>query len=262
MRHGVCRVGAALCALAVTGLLLGASAVGAQPQVHPGADRVVHAMSSYLGRLGAFTVRYEVDDEVIDEGGQKLPLRTSGDIEMQRPGRLHVTRRGGPLEQELFYDGRTVTLLSRSQNVYTQLSRRHSIDDVLEALRSELDLELPGADLFVTSPAEKLLDGVSSGVHLGTAVVNGVECDHLAFRSDAVDRELWVQRGDRPLPLQYRVVRKGVAGAPRYTLRLHDWNITPQLDLRAFGFTAPDGARRLDAATTDARGVLREEGSP
>ena len=54
-------------------------------------------------------------------------------------------------------------------------------------------------------------------------MVDGVECDHLAFRNLETDWQIWIERGERPLPRKYVITSKTVATAPQYTLRLRDW---------------------------------------
>lgn len=271
MRHRLFAVGTALRALAVTGLLLGAGAVGAQQpkqqqaadrKVDAEAERVLRAMTGYLGGLQAFSAQYDVDNEVISTDGQKLQFSASGTIEVQRPGRLHATRTGGFADVELFFDGKAVTLLGKKKNVFKQLRGPTTIDQAIETLRSELDVDLAGADLLYADLYEGLLTDVRSGTNLGPGVVNGVLCDHLAFRAEKVDWQIWVQRGDKPLPLKYVITSKWVTGAPQYTIRLHHWNTQPQLDPQRFVFRAPAGARELETVATNELGELSEESKP
>ena len=52
--------------------------------------------------------------------------------------------------------------------------------------------------------------------------MDGVVCDHLAFRNLDTDWQIWVESGERPLPRKYVITSKTVAAAPQYTLRLRD----------------------------------------
>ena len=119
-----------------------------------------------------------------------------------------------------------------------------------------------GADLFYADLHEGLLTDVSSGTHLGQGVVGGVLCDHLAFRAAKVDWQIWVQRGDKPLPLKYVITSKWVSGAPQYTIRLHHWNTQPKLDPQHFVFRPPAGAKELQDVATNELGELTEEAKP
>jgi hypothetical protein len=87
---------------------------------------------------------------------------------------------------------------------------------------------------------------VESGRYIGVVVVNGVECHHLAYRAKEIDWQIWVQTGDKPLPLKYVITSKWMTAAPQFTLRLRDWNIEPKFAADIFTFTPPDGARKLD----------------
>jgi hypothetical protein len=268
MRRTVTTVSALLRTLAVAGLVLSAGLTSAQqPQkpaarkVDPEADRILTAMSSFLGGQKAFTVEYNVDNEVIAVDGQKLQFSASGSLAVQRPGRLHATRHGGFANAELFFDGQALTLLGKNANVYWQLTGPRTIDEAIDALRSQADLDVGGADLLYASPAEGLLTDVTSGSYLGPAVVDGVTCDHLAFRAEKVDWQLWVQRGDKPLPVKYIITSKWVTGAPQYAVRLHGWNLQPQLDAQRFQFKPPAGVKRVDAVSTNELGELSPGGA-
>jgi hypothetical protein len=48
------------------------------------------------------------------------------------------------------------------------------------------------------------MDGVTNVKDLGSGIVNGKECDHLAFRSTDTDWEIWIAQGDKPLSLPLR----------------------------------------------------------
>jgi hypothetical protein len=48
--------------------------------------------------------------------------------------------------------------------------------------------------------AGELLPLVTDAKYLGTGIIGGVECDHLAFRDADVDWQIWIATGDRPYP--------------------------------------------------------------
>ncbi len=262
MRYRAPVLGAAVRALAVVGLILGAGRSAAQEKrdagkVDPEADRILRSMTSYLAGQQAFTADYDVDNELIDKEGQKLQFSSSGSIAVQRPGKLHATRRGGVADAELLFDGRTVTLFGKNLNVYYQLSGPTTIDEAIEAIRSQTGLDIAGADLLYASPYEGLHTDVESGTYLGLAVVDGITCDHLAFRAGKVDWQLWVQRGDKPLPVKYVITSKWLTGAPQYTVHLRNWNLQPQLGARCFEFKPPAGVKRMETLTTNELGELQ-----
>ena len=104
-----------------------------------------------------------------------------------------------------------------------------------------------------------LTEDATKGVYVGTGPVGGIECDHLAFRNPRVDWQIWVQKGEQPLPLKYVITTKWITGAPQYSLRLSDWNVAPQIDQAQFTFTAPEGAKKLEEISADEIGELSAE---
>jgi len=242
----------------VTSLVLwtATAAVAAGEGVDPEADRILRSMSTYLGGLTAFSVAADIDDEVIDLAGQKLQLSGSGTLAVERPGRFFARRQGPLADVELFFDGQTLTLHGKRQNVFVQIEAPGTIDDAVTQLRAQTGLDAPAGDLFYADPYPGLMTDVTSGTYQGTAYVNGIECHHLAFRAAKVDWQIWVQTGDRPLPMKYVITTKWLTGAPQYAVRFRDWNTAPALEPDRFKFTPPQGARQLDRLSVDALGAL------
>jgi hypothetical protein len=250
--------------IAATALGLGlTSALGlAAEGVDPQADQVLRSMSSYLGGLAAFTVKGDVDDELIDLDGQKIQLSASATLAVERPSRFHAHRKGPVADIEAIFDGETLTLHGKRLNVYTQIAAEGTIDDALNRLRTETGLDAPAGDLFFADPYPGLMTDVRSGAYLGTAYVGGVECHHLAFRAAKVDWQIWVQTGDQPLPMKYVITSKWITGAPAYSVRFRDWDTAPKLDPAQFRFATPEGARRLETILADELGALMIEEKP
>lgn len=210
------------------------------------ADQILQAMSTYLAGTDAFSVNADIDFEVVDRYGQKLQFSSFATLVMQRPNQFHMQRRGSLADIDFFFDGEVLTLYGNRNNVYAQIPLAGTIDDAILAYELETGIPAPGADLLFANPYEILSSGVDESAYIGTAYVNGVECHHLAFREANVDWQIWVQTGDRPLPMKYVITSTWVTGAPQYEIRFRDWNTNPQIDPGAFTFTIPEGARRLE----------------
>ena len=80
---------------------------------------------------------------------------------------------------------------------------------------------------------------------MGRGVVDGIECEHLAFRNPDTDWQLWVEIGERPIPRKYVITSKAVAQAPQYTLRIKEWRTDVKPEAGAFVFKAPDGTKQV-----------------
>jgi hypothetical protein len=244
---------------AALGLALGTSVGAASEAVDPEADRILRSMSTYLGGLGAFSVAADIDEEVIDLAGQKLQLSGSGAMVVQRPGHFFAHREGPVADIELIFDGRTLTLHGKRLNVFTQIEAPGTIGEAITELRAATGYSAPAGDLFDADPYPGLMTDVTSGADLGTAYVGGVECHHLAFRAAKVDWQIWIQTGDRPLPMKYVITSKWVTGAPQYAVRFRDWDTEPTIEPDRFSFSPPEGARQLSQLLVDELGALRLE---
>lgn len=244
-------------ALAVAALLavyapaLNARAAG--PAIDADAERVLTATSSYLANLKNFSVDYVAVDEVVTAKGQKLQFLHSGEIIVQRPDKLHATRKGAAGTAEVFLDGKTLTLSSPTANVYVKLPAS-SIDAAIAAVH-QLGFDAPGADLLAANPLSVSTTDITSGAHIGMTYIDGIEVHQLAFRGAAVDWQVWVMAGDKPLPLRYVITTKSLSGAPEYTLQLKNWNTAPQTSAARFAFTPPNGAKQLDPAAVTANAI-------
>ena len=246
---------------ALLGLAFATSSIASPAGIDPDADKILKSMSTYLGSLSAFSTNADLDTEVIDLNGQKIQLSSSSNILIERPGKLYARRQGVVIDAELIFDGKRLTLFGKDHNVYYQLEKSGTVDDVIDALRTNIGLDAPGADLMYVDSYSGLTADVTSSAYLGTAFVDGVECHHLTFRQPKVDWQLWVKAGDEPLPMKYVITTKWLTGAPQYSARFRDWNTEPQIDAKQFVFTPPEGARRLQEIAVDEFGepIMGEE---
>lgn len=226
----------------------------------PEAEKVLRAMSSYLGGLQSFTVRGDVDDEIVDLAGQKLQLGSAADLAVKRPNQFYAHRLMPLGEMEAIFDGQTLTLHGKGRQIYLQLEAHGTIDEAIRELRAETGADAPAGDLFYADPYPGLMSEVTSGTYFGTAYVNGVECHHLAFRAPRVDWQIWVQTGDRPLPMKYAITSKWITGAPTYSVRFRDWETDAAIDPERFRFVPPEGARRVESIPFDVMGGFLIEG--
>ncbi len=120
---------------------------------------------------------------------------------------------------------------------------------------SELDLIAPGADLIDTRAYERLMQDVQSGVYLGTAVVAGQRCHHLAYRGSEVDWQLWVREGAQPAPCRYVITSKTIAGAPQFAVQVLKWDTSPDVSDGPIPLRRAQGREGDRVSATVMRGI-------
>ena len=214
--------------------------------VDPTADRVLREMSDYLGKQEHFSVRTENTIEVVQPNGQKIQYDSPVDAVVQRPDKLHARRTGGVLDQELFYDGKTITLYNPADKVYAALGAPPTLEAAFDYAMANFDLYAPAADLIYKNCYNLLMEDVVSGSYIGLGVVDGVRCHHLAYRGNEVDWQIWVEVGDKPLPRKFIITTKWMTGAPQFTLTVREWDISPKIRSGMFTFTPPAGVERIN----------------
>jgi hypothetical protein len=234
--------------VAVIALLFGITLIpGAHAQSQDdGAKKLLKTMSDYVASQKNISIVYDSDIEVITAELQKIQFASSGQLQISRPDKVHASRTGGYADVEFFFDGKTFTFYGKHLNAFAQSQSAGSVDQLVDRLRGEYFVEAPGADLLLSNVYDKLIEDVIEAKHIGLGVIDGVECEHLAFRNLDVDWQVWVEVGARPIPRKYVITSKAVTGGPQYTLRIKDWktDVAPAVD--AFAFKAPAGAKKVD----------------
>ena len=190
-----CMVAVVLSFIVLLGTSAGVSADEAD------AKRILKAMSDHLGAQKSLSFGFDATLEVVTKDDQKLALASSGTVILIRPDKIRVTRAGGFADVEMSFDGKTLTLLGKNRNLYTQLDVPGTINHLVDELRDTYNRPLPAADLLLSNSYDALMADVVDIKDLGSGVIGGVECDHLAFRKDEVDFQIWIAQGKRPIPI-------------------------------------------------------------
>jgi len=225
---------------------LGVAVGGSARADETAAKSMLKAMSDYLAAQTTISFAYDTNFEVVTNDHQKILLASSGTIGLNRPDKIRATRHGGFANVEMVFDGKTVTLLGKDANLFTQTDIPGSLDHLVDELRYEYGRPVPGADLLLSNVYEELMDGVSDVKDLGSGVIGGVECDHLAFRTKEVDWQIWIAQGENPYPCRYVITSKEVDQAPQYSIQIRDWKAGAEVGSDDFAFQAPAGARKVD----------------
>lgn len=231
-----------------------------ESEVDPQAAAVVRRMADHLGGLRAFRVTADSATEVVLDTGEKVQVLATSDVALQRPNKLRSERHGPLTDATFVYDGDRITMYGRRNDLYAQIDAPDELDEAIDFARERLQLEAPGADLLYTDAYEGLMEGVQSGRYLGPVEVDGVVCEHVAFRGEDVDWQLWVERGERPLPRRYVIVSREQPASPEFMVELRDWNAGPDAVAASdFRFTPPRGAVEIDFLTESPRAMARRE---
>ena len=207
---------------------------------------LLKAMADYTAAQKSITATFDSDIEVITPELQKIQFASSGQLKMTRPDKLRVKRTGGYADVDLVYDGKTVSLYGNNAKAYVQADAPGTIEQLVEAIQAKTGAAMPGTDLLLSNSFDVLTSDVIEGHHVGQGVIDGVECEHLAFRDQDTDWQLWIETGDHPIPRKFVITSKATAAAPQYTLVIRDWKTDVELSPDVFAFQPPADAKYVD----------------
>ena len=216
---------------------------GSATKLDPQADALLKKMSDYMGGLTSFSADAFVVDEQIMGDGFKLSVLKAGSIKVQRPNKFFIEHRSMVGDQEAFFDGRRLVVYGKDIGMFIELPVAGDVDAGLDAATENLGAELPARDLLSTDSYTPLMEPVEESAYLGAVEIGGVTCRHLAFRTDEVDWQLWIEEGERPLPCRYKITSKWVYAAPQYTVTFTNWGANADFPANTFKFTAPEGTK-------------------
>jgi len=210
------------------------------------AKKLLKAMSDFLAAQKSLSAGFDTVFEVVTPTDQKLGLASSGTVTLVRPDKIRVARSGGFADFEILYDGKALTLLGKNANLYTQAAAPGTVDQLIDTLQNKYHRPVPGADLLMTDSYNELMQDVYDSKDLGSGVINGVECDTLAFRKGDVDWQIWIAQGERPYPCRFVVTSKLANGDPQYTIQFRDWKFGNDVAADDFAFKNTSNAKQVE----------------
>ena len=234
--------------LALWGTAFAMAIMASVPAAHADeaqAKEIFKAMSDYMAAQQAISFDYDTSFEIVTTDDQKVALASSGSVTLNRPDKIRTKRTGGFADVEMVFDGKTISLLGKNANLYAQAEVPGTIDNLVDVLRDKFNRPLPGADLLLSDVNGALMPLVTGVKDLGSGVIRGQECDHLAFRTAEVDWQIWIAQGDRPYPCRFVVTTKDVTGWPQYTVDVRNFKSGAEVAADDFVFKAPAGAQKL-----------------
>jgi hypothetical protein len=232
---------------AVLVLIVGLGATSDARAGEAEAKSLLKAMSDYLAAQKSLSFGYDTNFEVVTKDHQKILFASSGTLDLARPDKIRAQRQGGFANVEIIFDGKTLTLLGKDANLYTQAEVPGSLDHLFDELRDKFQRPLPGADLLMSNAYDELMADVTDVKDLGSGVIGGTECDHLAFRSKDVDWQIWIAQGASPYPCRYVITTKDVDQGPQYSVQVRDWKSSTKVVGADFGFNNATNAKKVEA---------------
>lgn len=223
-------------------------------KISPEATQVLQKSMAYVGGLQQFGLLTNSSIEAVLDSGQKIQFHTAAAVAVKRPNMFYAARIGELVDQEFFYDGKTLTLHDIDAGFYSTVNAPDTLEGMLDYARDTLDIVAPAGDFIYSNAYEILMAGVESAFVVGESFIEGVACDHLAFSKPGTDFQVWVAKGDRPLPIKLVITSSDIQGAPQFSALIREWDIVEEVPSEKFVFEKPDDAQAIDFITLDPAG--------
>ena len=210
------------------------------------AIEVLKQMDSYTNSLEKFVIKAESYlDASIGEG---LIISNAYDtkVSVVRTQSLHSISKSGSQTNEIYLHKGALTVYTGEQKFFTHAKVPEPLDNGLIFALEELDVETPLLDLLVLHSLDKLITpGVEVVYVTGDSTIRGVDCHHILMTGPQVDMQIWIEKGDRPLPRKTLMTYRYGEGMPRHEVFL-EWTAVDGFDKSEFEFIPPKGAVEID----------------
>jgi hypothetical protein len=235
-------VGLAAIGCSTTG---GGGTTASGPVLDARSDELLRAMSDLLARTPTLSYTTSQVFERVRRSGERVTERSTKQVVLKRPDGLWVRTQGDGQDGALWYDGKTISVQSNPRKAYATAPIQATLDQLIDYLGERLAIPLPTADLLYSSPYASFVGRSTRGKYQGRADVEGVGCHRLAFEDEAVDWQICLEDGARPLPRRLEILYKTDRGQPRVAVTFTEWNLAPTIPADAFTFRVPEGYERV-----------------
>jgi hypothetical protein len=222
------------------------AAAKANPALSEEASEILTRMTDFIAAAPAFTLVADTGHEVLQKNGQLLEFGSLLTLAIQRPsqGNGRFDSRAGDSVTTIL-DGEAIWVYSAKENIYDTTQQTGDIETSLDILAKQLDAPRQLFDFFSKDLTASLTGAVKSGYYVGESMISGVLCDHLALRGEEKDVQMWIARGDEPVPRRIVITHREIDGQPSFWAQFIEWNLSPGLSDTTFTFSPPEGATRV-----------------
>ncbi len=219
---------------------------GSAPEIEAKAVSVLKRMAEFVSNTERFSVTIDIGFDVVQEWGQKIEYGETRNVVVQRPDRLRVdtTTRDGKARGVVF-SGQEIAVFDVEEKVYATVVQPGSLDKTTNYFLNDLQMRLPLANLLLSNFSQIIQKRIQAAYYVEEATMSGVVCDHIAVVGDGADLQVWVAKGDQPLPQRVVISYWSEPGEPQFWAQFKAWNLSPDVSDSRFMFTPPEGAVKV-----------------
>ena len=222
----------------------------ATSEIDPDAMAALNRMGTYLRSIKAFQVETTTTrDEVLDDG-QLVQLDSKVNLLVRFPDKMRVEVTNPRQHRLYLYNGKDFTIFGERVNYYATVPVPETVSKLAIQLDDKYGIEIPLEDLFFWGTPQSKEKDITGATDIGPSEINGITCEHYAFRQKGLDWQVWIQLGDYPLPLKLVLTTLTDDSRPQYSSTL-TWNLAPSFNGAAFEFNPPPDAHKIAIASAE-----------
>ena len=203
---------------------------------------ILTRMTEFISGAQAYTIVVEMGHEVLQTNGQRLEFGSHITASLRRPSqaKVHFENRDGE-NATIVLDGDRISIFSTRGNahVYDVARQPGDIDASFVFLAEQLGTADQLHHFFSIDLTDSMKSMLKSGYYIGEATIAGILCDNLALRNEDEDVQLWVTKGDKPVPRRIVVTYKNLEGQPQFWALFEEWNFSPNFSETIFSYSPP-----------------------
>lgn len=224
-----------------------AASADAAADIDPEAIQALQRMRAYLGTLSTFQVKTVSTQDLVLDDGQTIQLDGGAEYKVRRPNGFEIKVTAGNKVRDFLYDGKQLTVYAPQLGFYAQAPAPPTIRQTLDAAYDKYGISFPLEDLFRWSEPGEHQKPMKAAMVVGDSAIDGTPTTQYAFRQGAVDWQVWIQKGDQPLPRKVVIIDQSDDARPAYTVRL-SWTVNPAIAADAFIFRPDKDAKQIHLA--------------
>jgi len=218
--------------------------------VDPKATAALERMGAYLRTLKDFEIKVYSTTEDVLESGQKIQTSNQVHYVVQAPNKLLAEVSGDKLKRHYYYDGKTFTSRNNQDDFYAQVPYTGSLTQLFTDIEVKYGIEMPLQDLFRWGHPDADVAQPYEGIVVGDSKIGEWDTDHYAFRQDGVDFQIWIEKGDKPLPRKLVINSLADEAQPMYSAVIN-WDLNPKIDPAGFTFVPGADSKRIPFMTPE-----------
>ncbi|MCX6287720.1 MAG: DUF2092 domain-containing protein [Bacteroidetes bacterium] len=208
---------------------------------------ILERMSGVITELQSCRLKAHATYDEFASGLGLIKHSEDADLIIRGPDKLFIAMNGYKGERSFFYNGKTLSYYSYSNNRYTQIPAPKTILELADSVYTNFGIDLYAIDFFYPDFIDQLTQNSTSLALLGPVSLNGKDCFQIAGNMDSFSYQIWIQNDPFSLPVKVVMVYTDKPMNPQFECD-YEWELNQVYPDAVFEFAAPSGVGKISIA--------------